>query len=103
MTNAERQAQYKRRLREQAANGVTPDMIVRATKLSFDDWAKDENETLSWDQILAKSRKPGHAREWQQWVPSNLNDDYAEFGVNAPLMRSVAQVASAVLNPPAED
>jgi hypothetical protein len=51
-------------------------------------------------KILAAARKPGKAGLWCEWVPSDPNDDYSEFGDDAPLMCAVARIAAAVLRPP---
>jgi hypothetical protein len=80
---------------------------VRSTRLNFEAWVKDngafEREPLTWDKVLAEGRKPRQAGSWQDWLPADRDDDYSEFGENAPMMRSVAQVVASVLRPPDAD
>ena len=107
MTNAERQAQYKQRLRDRAAKGVTSEMVIKAAKLNFEAWVKEygafEREPPSWEKFLAEARKCGKASFWQQHIPAERDDDYSEFGEDAPMMRAVARVAASVLRPPDGD
>ena len=105
LSNAERQKRYKQRLKARATSGVTPEMVIKAAKLSFDAWVRDngafEREAPSWERMVDSARKRGNASDLQNWIPSDPDDDYAEFGADAPLMRTVAAVAVAVLRPPA--
>lgn len=104
LTNAERQARYKQRLRDAAAAGVTPEMVVNAAKLNFAAWVDSElDERITWEEMLADARKRKNASGWRQWVPSDPNDNYAEYGDDAAMMWAVAKVAHAVLNPPDAD
>ena len=104
LSNAERQARFQQRLRERAAVGVTPEMVAKATRLSFEAWVEgegaSEKDPPSWEKLLAKARKPRLAGQWQQFVPADPDDDYTEFGTDARLMRAVARVAASVLRPP---
>jgi len=107
LTNAERQARFRRRLHERASTGVTPDMVVKAARLSFEAWVKEygafERDTPSWEKVLAEARKPRGADRWQQFVPADPDDDYSEFGDDASMMCAVARVAASVLRPPNAD
>jgi hypothetical protein len=107
LSNAERQARFQKRLRERATLGVTPDMVIKAARLAFDDWMRvdgeSEGDPRSWNGILTEARKRGKAHLWLEWVPTNPDCDYSEFNDDAPLMRAVARVAAAVLRPPKAD
>lgn len=100
LSNSERQARFRQRLKDAARRGVTPDMVRKATRLNFDQWAKDDCERVTWEDVLVSARKHGKQAYWTQWVPADVEDDYAEFGDDAPLMRAVAAVAHSILNPP---
>lgn len=103
LTNAERQARYRQRLKDAARAGVTQDDVIRATRLMFE-WHLRDDPSLpyeGWDDFAAKMAKAQRDHGmWTQWVPNDIEDDYAEFGDDAELMRSVARVAHAVLHAP---
>lgn len=100
LSNRERQARYRQRLKEAAERGVTPEMVVKAARLSFDAWRCEEPDTPPWDDFLKRCRKRGERNLWMQFVPDDPSDDFAEFGDDAELMRKVAAVARAVKLPP---
>ncbi|MEO6248910.1 MAG: hypothetical protein ABIO85_10085 [Sphingomicrobium sp.] len=104
LTNAERQARFRRRLHERATTAVTPDMVVKAAKLFFEHWAREncatERELPTWEKHLADARKRRGVDSWREWIPADPEEDYSEFGNDAPMMRAVALVAAAVLFPP---
>ena len=102
LSNAERQKRFQQRLRAKAAAGVTADIVRKAARLNFEAWARDESECLTWDDVLASARKRGKQAYWTQWVPADAENDYADFGDNAPLMRAVAAVVHSILNPPSK-
>lgn len=106
LSNAERQARFQQRLRERLASGVTAEMVVKAAKLTFAAWMKEngafERDNLTWEKLLAGGTKSLPANRWQQFVPADPDDDYSEFGNDAPMMRRVANVAASVLRPPKE-
>lgn len=99
VSNAERQARYRQRLK-QRASGVTVDDIVRAARLMHA-LAKEEdgdNELPDWDDLLHDlAKRPSN---WTQWLPEDPEKSYSPFGPNAQFMRSVAKVVDAVFNPP---
>ena len=107
LSNAERQARFQQRLRQRASSGVTPEMVIKATRLAFESWVAEagayEREVPTWANMLAGARKRGYASRWQQWVPCDVADEYSEFGADAPMMRAVAKVVAAVLGPPDAD
>lgn len=103
LSNKERQARHRQRLREAASRGVTAEMVRRATRLMYDYCSQQDSGYEPWEQFLAKSRTRKGAGSWLQFVPADIDDDYVEFGEDADLMRSVAAVASAVLKPPLTD
>jgi hypothetical protein len=98
LTNAERQARHRARLKERAAAGVTPDLIRRAAMLTVQ--ACKDDDRPEWNEMLREAQGRGKAYLWQEWLPSNPSATYDEFGADAELMRSVAQVVHAVLTPP---
>ena len=100
LSNAERQKRFHQRLRAKAAAGVTSEMVVRATKLMYEFACEQNQEPADWDKFLGDARKRGGAGHWQQMVPSDVEEDYAEFGSDAGLMRTVATVGHSVLHPP---
>ena len=100
LSNAERQKRYRRRLKARAAAGVTSEMVVRATKLMYEFVCEQYQDPADWDKFLGDARKRGGAGSWQEMVPSDVENDYAEFGSDAGLMRTVAAVGHSVLHPP---
>ena len=103
LSNAERQRRYVQRLKESAGQGVTAEMVRRAARLMYEHCAEQDSGYEPWEQFVAKTRTRKFAGQWVQFIPADLDDDYSEFGDDAPLMRAVAAVASAVLKPPPTD
>lgn len=103
LSNAERQARYKQRLKEAAERGVTPEMVVRAARLSYEASRAQSPDFPPWDEFLKRCRKPRQHDLWLQFVPADPEDDFLEFGEDAELMRKVAAVGRAVLEPPDSD
>jgi hypothetical protein len=99
LSNKERQARYRQRLKEAADRGVTPEMVIKATRLSYEYNPVDGQPP--WDEFVKGCRGKRRRDDWQQFVPDDLDDDYSEFGDDAELMRKVAAVARAVKFPPA--
>lgn len=102
LSNAERQARYRHRLKNAAANGVTPEMVLQATRLSFEEFAKDDPSAgPNWVAFLARCRMKKNTM-WAQFVPDDPEEDYSEYGDDEGLMRSVAAVARMVRRVPDE-
>lgn len=93
LSTAQRQRRYRERLKARA-NGVTPEMIVRAARLQFD----PGDPEISWDELMRRAQ-----RSWilfGQLLPDDPDATYEEFGADAEMMRAVARVVNAVLVPP---
>lgn len=98
LSNAERQARYRQRLKEAADRGVTPEMVVKAAQLIHETVAKDDPSLGSWEDALAfyRSRKGRTAwRDAFEWL-----GDPSDFGDDGPMMERVLAVVRAVLEPP---
>ena len=100
LSNAERQKRFQQRLRARAAAGVTPDMVVKATRLMYEYVCEQSQETSDWDAFVASARRRGGADRWREMVPSDPNDDYTEFGNDESLIRAVAVLGGSFLQPP---
>jgi hypothetical protein len=97
LTNAERQARYKLRLKQAAARGVTPEMIEKAGRLVYADMAADRRERLpEW----AEWRRTSGKKYWLGLLPDDPDADYSEYGENEGLMKAVAAVVRAVKTVP---
>lgn len=100
LSNAERQKRFQQRLRAKAAAGVTPEMIIKATRLMYEFVCEQNQESPDWDQFLTSARKKGSTDRWREMVPNDTREDYREFEDDAPLMCAVSAVAAPILNPP---
>ena len=74
---------------------------MKATKLLYEYVCQESQEEPDWDGFLASARKRSGGGQWREMVPCDRDDDYAEFGSDAELMRAVAAVANAVATAPA--
>lgn len=97
LSNAERQARYRQRLKEAAERGVTPEMVVKAAKLLHEDAAKDDPSLPPWEEY---SRLKGVRKHWTMNLPDDPETDFSDFGEDAELLRKVAAVVRAVKLPP---
>ena len=57
-----------------------------------------DDDRPEWNQMLREVQGKPHL--WREWLPQNPSATYDEFGPDAELMRSVAEVVNAVLTPP---
>lgn len=104
-SNAERQAEYQRRLKQRLAQSVTPDDVLRAAQLEYGRWCEaNPAEAKPWDDFAA-SFKGRRAGLWPRWVPESVDPrDYDDMAPeDAALCLKVAAVARAVRHPPAID
>jgi hypothetical protein len=102
LSNAERQARYLDRLRSKAQQGVTPDEIVRAARLVYENQASDRHD-ISWEDWLALARQKRNRDWWRDILPDDLDPEaYEDFATaDAALLLRVAAVVRAVKFPPA--
>ncbi len=96
LSNAERQARHRARLKARNVSGVTADMILRAVRLKFDAW--DDLDRPSWSEMLRRFRKSRTV--WYDFLPNSQDGLHGEFGHETKMVRDVAQVVNAVLEPP---
>ena len=101
MTNAERQARYKQRLRE-AAQGVTAKMVVNAARILHEHIAQDDPGLGSWDEAVALSRQRRYRDNWPSSMPDDIRPDAYDFltGDDRALVERVASVIHASRYPP---
>ena len=101
LSNAERQKRFHQRLRARAAEGVTPDMVVKALRLIWDDALGVDEDLPSWEEYLSNCRGKRGRENWLLNLPRSKDyDEFSEFGEDAQLVRSVVAVIDAVVNPP---
>lgn len=93
LTNAQRQARHRARLKQKAA-GVTADMVRRAAMLEY--MASRDSEDPEWNDLLRHFQKKGNRTLWTQYLPHDPTAEYDEYGTESELMRSVAKVVHAV-------
>ena len=98
LSNAERQARYLQRLKEQAASGVTRDDIDRARRLLYDYHASDPvNRSLPWDDWVAFCSKPKNRQYWREMLPESGDPaEWEEFGEDAEFLAKVGAVIEAI-------
>lgn len=105
MSNAERQARYKQRLKEAAARGVTPEDVVAATKIVYEAIRADEGDVTRmspWDEFLAECRQKPRSDHWARAVPYESEPDVWDWleGEDRDLVERVAAVINASRVPP---
>jgi hypothetical protein len=97
LSNAERQRRYKDRLKA-AAQGVTPEMVVEAVRLHWEQMRADDPALGTWEEYLASCRTRRGRLMWREnlvsWKAEHFEGDGEE------LMRKVAGVIEALMNPP---
>lgn len=101
LTNAQRQARHRARLKALKETAVLPDDVWRAARLIYEDNARHDPSAPAWGEFVA-SLKGRQRALWAQWVPDDL-DPAAYAGLapdDAALCIKVAAVARAVRNPP---
>lgn len=78
LSNAERQARYKQRLKD-AAKGVTPDMIDQARRVLYREVCRQNDEPEDWDGFVARCRKKGGRHSWLDMLPDGIEPDAYEW------------------------
>jgi hypothetical protein len=105
LSNAERQARYRRNLRARA-NGVLPSDVAEAVEVMarYHLHIAADPDAPTWEEILKRSRRRDGLNSWHQWFESpfdpELCDEISAAGFDGELVRRVWPVAFAVLRPP---
>lgn len=111
LSNAERQARHRAKVRAMAEAGVTPDMIVEAARIMhLDDPEAVHEELRAWPDYLRWMNKKANRQHWAGNLPSfDASDAEAvafvreQYGDDADLILKVsAIVRSVTIPPPAE-
>ncbi|MEJ7777482.1 MAG: hypothetical protein WKF52_08920 [Sphingomicrobium sp.] len=102
LSNSERQARYRQRLKD-AAQGVTPEMVVAAARIIFEVAAEENPSIGNWQDFLIKSRQKRYRTNWEEMVPDDPRPNAYWFleGDDRRLVESVAAVINAATVPPA--
>lgn len=101
LSNAERQ----RRFRQRKAQAVTPDDVVRAARLMYEQFlAENSHEKLPPFDEWAAGLSGKRAKHWTEFVPDDPTPElYEDFAAeDAALLLRVASVVRAVRKPPPE-
>ncbi len=104
LSNSERQARFRQRLREAARQGVTADDVVRVGRLVIEQAIAEQPDfAADWEEWLAANRKKRRgAEQWADvfsWLrPDDIDD--GEYGDDTDLVRRVAVVAQALFRLP---
>ncbi|WP_263587642.1 hypothetical protein [Sphingopyxis sp. GC21] len=103
LSNAERQARYRKNLKARAL-GVSPDDVLAAVEAMVSFERRTNPDAPEWEEILKRSRARGGLAIWRQWFAEpfdpELCDDLTAAGLDGDIVRRVWPVAHAVLNPP---
>jgi hypothetical protein len=103
LSNAERQARYRRNLKARA-NGVTDADVIPAAQVMVAYWQTQDPDAPDWGDFLKRANGRGGLPSWQQLFQGpfdpELCDDMDAAGLNGDVVRRVWPVACAVLRPP---
>lgn len=105
LSNAERQARYRRNLKARA-QGVTADLVAQAVEVMYRyvQHVNAEPDASSWEDFRKKACRRGQHDLWRQWFDSPFDDEVCDdinaAGFDGELVRRVWPVAYAVLRPP---
>ena len=107
MTNAERQALYKQRLKQRAGSGVTPEMTLRAAEALWNAVRRENPELPSFSDRIAECQAKAKHKHWQEDFRQMacLDDDEHTrewLGKDADLVLKVAAVLRITVKPPPE-
>ena len=98
MTNAERQARYRARIKTQAKEGVTPDDVRAAVRLVYEAAAADPTNRVTetyeaWESKCTTKRDGGN---WRKYLPESANpEDYVfDWNVTAEEAKLLAKVGA---------
>lgn len=105
LSNAERQARYRRNLKARA-QGVTADLVAQAVEVMYRylHHVNADPEALSWEDFRTKASRRGQHELWRKWFEDPFDDEMCDdinaAGFDGELVRRVWPVAYAVLRPP---
>lgn len=105
LSNAERQARYRRNLKVRA-QGVTADLVAQAVEVMYRYYqhTNPEQGTPSWEDFCKRASRRGQADLWREMFDSPFDDETCDeinaAGFDGELVRRVWPVAYAVLRPP---
>ncbi len=98
LSNAERQARHRQRLKDRA-NGLTAERMREAMRIYWE--ALADPDLPSWNEYLAqcRSEKRG-ADNWRVNLPNLLPaDDFEEYGEHSELLRNARLLLDSILKP----
>lgn len=100
LSNAERQARYQARLKQRAKVAITPDDVVEAVRLLYEDFRKHEDCPPFAEWMAEQATKKRN--NWAGFLPYDTHPDtYEDFSAkDADLLIRVAAVRKAMLTPP---
>lgn len=103
LSNAQRQARHRARMKALVETAVTPDDVRRAVRLYYEDFAAEpRNRAQPFEDWLAGPARKKRGEQWREFVPDALDlDAYSDFAPDAAaLLLKVAAVVRAVRYPP---
>ena len=104
LTNAERQARFRERIRDKANSGVTAEDVRRAVRICYEAFCADVGQEADFEGWLAQVRKrKGTGTAWREFLPHSANP--AEYwdhlsADDRAFLAKVGAVSLAVLEPP---
>lgn len=99
LSNAERQARFRQRLKEQASRGVTPEAVVQVIKEIYErDWQEDPS-LPTWDDYLRSCQSKAGQNRWRLNLPRSESFDREQLD-RSPMLRNTLAVIEAILKPP---
>lgn len=103
LSNAERQARYRRNLKARA-QGVTAADVMAATEVMYRYVAIGQPDMGDWAAFVDRCRKRGNWRNygdlWDSAPDDSVIDEMNGAGLDGELVRRVWPVAYSVLRPP---
>ncbi|MGN6689790.1 MAG: hypothetical protein ACTHJU_02475 [Sphingopyxis sp.] len=105
LSNAERQARFRKNLKARAM-GVTPADVIAAVEVMVRYHGSIDPDCPQWEEVLRQSRARSDAPMWRQWFDgpfdAEMCDEITAAGFDGELVRRVWPVAYAVRRPPPE-
>jgi len=99
LSNAERQARFRQRLKDQARRGVTSETILQVIKETYEREWEEDTSMPTWDEYVRFCQtKCGH-EHWRLNLPRSKHFAQEELDRN-PTLRNTLAVIETVLNPP---
>lgn len=100
LSNAERQARFQKRLREKVARCITPELMLKAIKISHERIRAVEPDLPAWEEYMDSMQTARGRSNWFSdldnavWVPED-----EEVGEEADLLRNARAVLDTILKP----